>query len=98
MKNRRGLSIYHAQGKEHNMAASEREKMEVVYEIKEHIGVITAFPTGWNKELNVVAWNEGVPKYDIRDWDAEHEHMSRGVTLHNAEMKKVVELLGDREI
>lgn len=80
------------------MAASEREKMEVVYEIKEHIGIITAFPTGWNKELNVVAWNEGVPKYDIRDWDAEHEHMSRGVTLHNAEMKKVVDLLGDREI
>jgi len=30
------------------MSASEREKLEVVYEIKEHIGVITAFPTGWN--------------------------------------------------
>ncbi len=80
------------------MSASEREKLEVVYEIKEHIGVITAFPTGWNKELNVVAWNEGIPKYDIRDWDPEHEHMSRGVTLHNAEMKRVIELLGDREI
>jgi hypothetical protein len=80
------------------MAASEKDKMEVVYEIKEHIGVITAFPTGWNKELNVVAWNEGVPKYDIRDWDAEHEHMSRGVTLHNGEMRKVVELLSQREI
>lgn len=79
------------------MVASEKDKMEVVYEIKEHIGVITAFPTGWNKELNIVAWNEGVPKFDIRDWDQDHEHMSRGVTLHNAEMKKVVELLQDRK-
>jgi hypothetical protein len=92
------VSIYLTIREEYNMATSEREKLEVVYEIKEHIGVITAFPTGWNKELNVVAWNEGVPKYDIRDWDAEHEHMSRGVTLHNVEMKRVIELLGERDI
>jgi hypothetical protein len=89
---------YRANREELKMATSEREKVDVVFEIKEHIGVITAFPTGWNKELNIVAWNEGVPKYDIRDWDADHEHMSRGVTLHNAEMKKVMELLDGREI
>jgi len=83
--------------KEHKMATNEKEKMEVVYDIKEHIGIITAFPTGWNKELNIVAWNEGVPKFDIRDWDADHEHMSRGVTLHGAEMKKMVEMVKDRE-
>ena len=79
------------------MSTSEKEKTEVVFEIKEHIGVITGYPTGWNKELNMVAWNEGSAKYDIRDWDQEHQHMSRGVTLHPDEMKRVVEFLAERE-
>jgi len=65
------------------------------YEIKRHIGVIAEYPNGWTKELNIVAWNGGVDKYDIRDWDATHEHMSRGVTLHKDEARKLLELLQD---
>ena len=42
---------------------------EVRFEIVEHIAVLTEQPTGWKKELNLVAWNEREPKYDIRDWD-----------------------------
>lgn len=83
--------------KERTEPVKEREKTEVVYEVREHIGVITAYPTGWTKELNVVAWNGGSPKYDIRDWDPEHLHMSRGVTLHPDEMQKVVEMLSERD-
>jgi len=79
------------------MAVNEKERPEIIFEIKEHIGVISEYPTGWTKELNLVVWNSGVPKYDIRDWDANHEHMSRGITLHADEMKKLVDMLRSRE-
>lgn len=66
---------------------------EVTFEITEHIGVIAEHPTGWTKELNRVDWN---PKYDIRDWDEEHLRMSRGITLHEDEAKRLCDLLKDR--
>ena len=68
------------------------------FEIKERIGVIRYYPTGWTKELNLVEWNGNPAKYDIRDWDPHHEHMSRGITLHSEEMAKLFSLLKDRQI
>lgn len=76
---------------------SERER-DIVFEIVEHIGDLKTFPNGWTKELNVVRWNNGDPKYDIRDWDENHDRMTRGVTLRPDEMKKVTALLQNREI
>ncbi len=75
------------------MAVNERERNEIVYDVKRHIGVVAIYPTGWQKELNLIAWNNSAPKYDIRDWDAEHKHMSRGITLHKEEMKALGEML-----
>ena len=66
---------------------------DVTFEIKKHFGVITEHETGWRKELNLVSWNGNYPKYDIRDWSPNHEHMSRGITLTETEMKRVVELM-----
>ena len=65
---------------------------EVTFEIKEHIGVIKEFDSGWNRELNIVSWNGQQAKYDIRDWDSGHERMSRGITLHPNDMRRVVDL------
>ena len=47
------------------------------FEIREHLGVIARYESGWRKELNLVSWNGGAPKYDVRDWDPHHERMSR---------------------
>ncbi len=69
---------------------------EVTFEIVEEIGVIAAHSTGWKKELNLVSWNGGPAKYDIRDWDPDHNRMSRGVTLKEQEMRQIVELLRRR--
>jgi len=80
------------------MAVNEREKDEVTYEIIEHIGVIATYPTSWQKELNIVAWNGGAHKFDLRDWAPDHAHMSRGITLHKDEAKKLSELLGALEL
>ena len=77
------------------MALNESER-EISFEIKEKIGVITSYPTGWAKELNLVAWNGNPAKFDIRDWDPEHEHMSRGITLHPDELKKVTDMFQAR--
>ena len=70
---------------------------EVRFEIVEHIAVLTEQPTGWKKELNLVAWNDREPKYDIRDWDPEHERMSKGITLLPEEMHRIVEAMVDRD-
>lgn len=55
-----------------------------------------AYETGWSKELNIVSWNGGQPKVDIRDWDENHERMSRGVTLTKDEFRKMIELTKER--
>lgn len=66
---------------------------EVTFEIKKHIGVIAEHGSGWKKELNLVSWSGNAPKYDIRDWSPDHEQIGRGITLTEAEMKRVVELM-----
>lgn len=78
------------------MATSSDFNREVHFEIVEPIGVLTTHSTGWSKELNLVKWNGGQPKYDIRDWSPDHAHMSRGVTLHEKEMRHIFELMKQR--
>ncbi len=66
---------------------------DIKFEIKKSIGVISESAKGWTKELNLVSWNGAAPKYDIRDWDPEHEKMGKGVTLTEEEMMKLKELI-----
>lgn len=66
---------------------------DVTFEITEHLGVLATYSTGWRRELNIVSWNGGTPKYDIRDWDPDHEHMSRGITLHEKEMRLMLDII-----
>lgn len=66
---------------------------EVTFEIKKHIGVIDEMSNGWSKELNIVSWNGGPYKYDIRDWDSSHERMSRGIALTEDQALKLYELM-----
>ena len=55
---------------------------EFAFEIKEHLGALTdANDNGWRRELNLVSWNGGEPKLDIREWSADHSRMSRGLTM-----------------
>lgn len=70
-----------------------RQNGEVEFTIIEQLGVIETQKNGWNKELNIVAWNGGVPKFDIREWDPEHERMSKGITLFEREAERLSQLL-----
>ena len=66
---------------------------DIKYEITEKIGVISESTKGWTKELNKVAWNNGTPKFDLRDWAPDHEKMGKGVTLTEDEAKGLYEIL-----
>jgi len=71
---------------------------EIVFEITESIGVIGEGSKGWQKELNLISWNGKAAKYDIRDWDPNHEKMGKGVTLSVEELKKLREILNGMEL
>lgn len=67
---------------------------EVKYEIKEELGVLSESAKGWTKELNLVSWNDGAPKYDLRDWSPNHEKMGKGITLSADEVQELYKILG----
>lgn len=72
------------------------EFSDVTFEIIEEIGVIGTQDTGWTKELNLISWNGGVAKYDIREWDLNHVRMSKGITLKEEEMRRILDLMKKR--
>ena len=66
---------------------------EITFEIVRHIGVLFEKRNGWKKEVNLVSWNGGDPKIDIREWDETHTKMSRGLTFTQEEAMKLANLL-----
>jgi len=66
------------------------------FEIVEEIAVLSENDKGWRKELNLVSWNERAPKYDIREWDENHEKMAKGLTFTNEEMEIIVNAMKNR--
>ena len=78
------------------MMAEYTDDRDVTFEIIEEIGIISTLDTGWTKEINLVRWNGGVAKYDIRDWDPQHMRMSKGITLKEEEMRRILDLMRRR--
>ncbi|MBC7876585.1 MAG: hypothetical protein H7Y59_05380 [Anaerolineales bacterium] len=71
---------------------------EIKYEIVKNIGVLSKSASGWSKELNLISWNDREPKYDLRDWSADHEKMGKGVTLSQDEVLALKALLNSIEL
>ena len=71
---------------------------EIKYEIIKNIGVLSKSSSGWTKELNLISWNDREPKFDLRDWSADHEKMGKGVTLTQGELMALRELLNTNEL
>jgi len=67
--------------------------VDIKFEIKETVGVLSESAKGWTKELNLVSWNDREPKYDIREWSQEHDKMGKGVTLSKEELKALKQVL-----
>ncbi len=71
---------------------------EIKYEILKTIGILSTSASGWAKELNLISWNDRDPKYDLRDWSADHSKMGKGVTLTKEELSALKELLNSMEL
>ena len=72
--------------------------MAFSFKVVKEIGVLSEGPGGWQKELNLVSWNERDPKDDIREWDANHEKMRKGVTLTTDEVAELKEILNSVDL
>ena len=70
---------------------------EIKFEILKTIGVLSTSASGWSKELNLISWNDREPKYDLRDWSADHTKMGKGVTLSADELSALKKLLNSIE-
>lgn len=68
---------------------------DIKYDIVKEFGVLSENAKGWRKEVYLISWNGGAPKYDIRDWAPDHEKMGKGTTLSEEEMKILKEILGE---
>ena len=69
----------------------------IKYEIVEKIAVLSTTEKGWSKELNLISWNEREPKYDLRDWNENHDKMGKGITLTKEELIQLKEALNSYE-
>lgn len=60
--------------------------MDIKYNIVKEVGTITKDDKTWKKELNIISWNGGTPKYDLRLWSSDHKQMGKGITLSREEL------------
>lgn len=74
------------------------EKTEFKFAIVREIGVLSTSRSGWNREINLVSWNDGLPKIDIRDWAPDHSKMGKGISLTNEEVSILREILAEIDL
>lgn len=55
-------------------------------------------PVGGSGQLNLVSWNDGEPKYDIRDWSPDGSRMGKGISLSHDELAILKGILEDLEL
>ena len=70
-------------------------RTEIKSEIIKTIGILATNKSGWNREVNIVKWNDGKPKLDIRDWGPNHEMVGNGLSLNVEEVAVLKELLSE---
>ena len=73
------------------------KEKEITFKIVKEIGVLSTNDKGWSLELNVVTWNGGKPKYDIRAWNEDHSKMGKGIRMTQEELNELVNLVNHTE-
>lgn len=64
------------------------------YEIIEEIGQVgESTASGWSTRLNLISWNGGKPKLDIRSWNEDMSRMGKGISLSEDDAKDLAGLL-----
>ena len=68
---------------------------EFTFEIIKTLGQLSTSRSGWNREVNLVSWNNAKAKLDIRDWAPDHSKMGKGISLTDEETAILKEILAD---
>jgi len=71
---------------------------DIKFAVVRQLGVLSEGSKGWQKEINLVSWNDRQAKVDIRDWGPEHERMGKGVTLNKEEFIILKDVLNSLDI
>lgn len=65
---------------------------EFRYEVIRTIGEIPG-ERKWKIRLNLISWNGGEPKYDIRPWSEDGNAMGKGISMSKEELLGLKKIL-----
>ncbi len=71
---------------------------DIKFLITRDLGILGEGSRGWQKEVNLVSWNDRQAKLDIRDWGPDHAKMGKGITLNKDEAIKLKQLLAEIDL
>ena len=72
-----------------------KEKKELNYEVIKKFGVLDS-DSRMPKELRLISWNNGSPKYDLRSWGVNEdgsEKCGKGITMDSEELQSLFDIL-----
>ena len=70
-------------------------KKGITCEIVEPIAVLSENERGFTREINLVSWNGGEQKYDIRNWHPGREKCGKGIALTKDEAVALMDALNN---
>jgi hypothetical protein len=70
----------------------------ILCEIVQQLGTLSQSAKGWQKQINLISWNEKEPKFDIRDWSPNGEKMGKGITFTVDELRELKSILNGLDI
>ncbi len=79
-------------------APGKEKNMKIEPEILKNYGVLSTRKNGWTRELNLVSWSGDPEKYDLRDWDPEHEHAGKCGTYTAEELRNLRDILNQMDL
>lgn len=68
---------------------------EFKYDIIKELATLAEPDKGYDTVVNVISWNGGKPKIDIRKWSKDREKMAKGISLSIDECYVLKELLNN---
>ena len=70
---------------------------DISYEIVETLGTLSTSRSGWTKEVNMISWNGGQARLDIRSWSPGEHKPGKGVSLNQYEEEALKKILAEGE-
>lgn len=70
---------------------------EFKYEVVRTLGELSG-NRKWKVRLNLISWNGGEPKYDIRTWSDDGQSMGKGISLTKEELIELKKIIDTAEL